>query len=274
MTFTQLIARVTNTIADWTNRKEGEDNIKAYINEGYAEFANLTRCLVKHGNITITADTKTYSVPSDCISITRFSWDGRSLPVYSTYEMDSNLGEGWKDTGGTTIMNIVQDHEGYGTIRIYPYIDDADDIGGLVLGSNSSTYKCIVDHTSSSSTYPITGASYSTYWSATATDGTGDTWVTATNYTKYLNLELDYAYLPTSLSSGSDEPLIQSYYHPALADYAIAMFYNLERGVDREPAMGDRYYNRFLYYVNKCKIETERGFASTADFAVYQRPFA
>lgn len=52
---------------------------------------------------------------------------------------------------------------------------------GVITGSDSNAYICSHDHTSDSSTYPTTGASYATCWDMDNTLS-GGSWVTDTNY--------------------------------------------------------------------------------------------
>jgi hypothetical protein len=51
----------------------------------------------------------------------------------------------------------------------------------LVVGTDSNYYLCIKDHTSAAATQPITGASYTTYWTAVSTV-TANVWATSTAY--------------------------------------------------------------------------------------------
>jgi hypothetical protein len=50
-----------------------------------------------------------------------------------------------------------------------------------VLGSDSETYTCILNHTAASTNKPITGANYTTYWKKTGTSGSA--WVSSADYT-------------------------------------------------------------------------------------------
>ena len=51
-----------------------------------------------------------------------------------------------------------------------------------VIGSDLNEYKAIISHTSASSTRPVTGADFATFWEATGDTGASETWVTATKY--------------------------------------------------------------------------------------------
>ena len=59
-----------------------------------------------------------------------------------------------------------------------------------ILGTDGLDYECIKKHTSGSSTKPITGANYSSYWKQLTT-ATADAWVTATGYISVCNYTLD-----------------------------------------------------------------------------------
>jgi len=67
------------------------------------------------------------------------------------------------------------------TMYFWPYWNYAT---GVVTGTDGNTYLCILDHTSTAASKPITGASYSSYWTQISQIGvTGSTWATATSYT-------------------------------------------------------------------------------------------
>ncbi|MDD5505389.1 MAG: DUF2341 domain-containing protein, partial [Candidatus Omnitrophica bacterium] len=51
-----------------------------------------------------------------------------------------------------------------------------------VVGTDGKDYKCILSHTSSDSTRPITGVLYETYWQDNSTTGQGSAWVNLTAY--------------------------------------------------------------------------------------------
>ncbi|MFA5392699.1 MAG: DUF2341 domain-containing protein, partial [Candidatus Paceibacterota bacterium] len=51
-----------------------------------------------------------------------------------------------------------------------------------VVGTDNKDYKCILSHTASESTKPITGALYETYWADNLTTGQGSIWADATVY--------------------------------------------------------------------------------------------
>lgn len=282
MTLAQIRERVRDNFHDYNDFVLSDSQITNRINDGYDEFCKQTRCLVKHSSVTITADTALFSVPTDNLSINRAEWKGREIDIVTTREMDygyhlpytgESVAVDWRNATGTDIVAIIQDFEGFNYIRIYPQIDDADDIGGLVLGTDSNTYKCISAHTASSSNKPITGASYATYWEATTSDGTGDTWVTGTSYKKYYNLELDHSYMPDALSDDDDEPAIPSRYHKALEWYATAECKMLENGVDKDMVEENIFRRKFYQYVNECKGEVMRGFNSYRPRRIKTRPF-
>ncbi|KKN51489.1 hypothetical protein LCGC14_0622300 [marine sediment metagenome] len=73
----------------------------------------------------------------------------------------------------------------------------------VVQGSDSLYYKCILAHTSTADTTPITGGSYTTYWEAT-TEATGDAHVVDTSYTT-VNLLVYALWHSKVLSSNTDE---------------------------------------------------------------------
>lgn len=51
-----------------------------------------------------------------------------------------------------------------------------------VIGSDLNQYRCILAHTSSTDSRPVTGSDYTTHWEATGKTGVAETWVTATVY--------------------------------------------------------------------------------------------
>ena len=200
MTYEEAIDRVSRRLRDYPRNTWQENEIRDYLNDGYREFTRLTHCLKKHGQTIISVDTSLYNVPSDNIIIYRAEWDGRVCAIYTTQEMDKLYGGyDWRNTEGEDVLSIIHDGEGYPQIRTYPIITDANQIGHLVTGTDSNSYRCIVGHTSASANKPITGADYADYWETYNGLGTDGTWATATEYYKYLELELDYIYLPAEL---------------------------------------------------------------------------
>ena len=282
MQFSEMVVRVEDVIRDFENFRYTETQIKYLINDGYEEFINKTHCLVKHSNITITEDTALYSVPSDNLTINRVDWKGRTIPVRTTREMDSiypslyidtSSGVKWKTITGTEVLAVIQDMEGYGQFRIYPILDDADDIGGLVIGTDASVYKCIKEHTSASANKPVTGADYATYWEVTTTDGSGVAWESGKNYFIYYNLIFDHSYMPTLLSADSDEPAFPDRFHKALVDYAIGECRTIALGVDKDMDESNIWNYRFNKYIERCRGEVGRGFNSYRPRTVKTRPF-
>lgn len=52
----------------------------------------------------------------------------------------------------------------------------------VIIGSDLNEYKCILTHTSSAATRPVTGSDFATFWEATGNTGAAETWVTSTIY--------------------------------------------------------------------------------------------
>lgn len=200
MTYDDILARTERKLRDFVNFTWYENEIRDYINDGYREFAMLTHCLRKHGQIIVSTNTSLYDVPSDNQIIYRTEWNGRICPIRTTEEMDKIYGgHDWRNTEGDNVLYVIQDGEGYPQIRTYPVITDSDKIGHLITGTDSNVYRCIVNHTSANANKPITGDDYTDYWESYSGSGTAGTWATSTDYYKYLELELDYIYVPTEL---------------------------------------------------------------------------
>jgi len=259
MTFAQLQSRVKQIIRDYTNRRWGEDIVKTYINQGYREFQELSKCLRKHYNQTITVDTTLYDVPDDMLQLFRCEWDGVELGFAKTAQMDKFKGSEWRENTGTTLTIVVMDAEGFEQLRVYPKLDDQDYIGHMVEGTDGNDYYCTAEHTASSSNKPITGADYSSYWADAGSTGSGETWVSGSSYKKWHYLVMDYAYVPTDMSSDSDTPDIPSRFHEALAEYAIYMLQDEEVHSRKNPLMGNRHYNKFLKDVFRARAQINRG---------------
>jgi hypothetical protein len=177
VTYLQLRNRVERTLGDYKNLDYTPTIIGDYINDGYIEFANLTHSLVKHYGLVASLNTSLYTLPDDLITIKRAEWNGINIPIYTSAKMDATYGADWRATDGETILTVIQDSEGYGTLRIYPYLDDQDYIGNTVAGTDSKVYYCSANHTSASATKPTTGINYASYWTVLTS-----AWVTATEY--------------------------------------------------------------------------------------------
>ena len=282
MQFSEMVSRVSENLRDFPEFRWSETQIKRYINDGYREFVNRAHCLVKHTNITITEDTALYDVPTDNLTINRVSWKELVLAIRTTREMDGRYmamydgissGTKWKEVTGTDIKAIVQDFEGYDQFRVYPMIDLASSIGGLVIGTDSSVYKCIKAHTAAAANKPVTGADYATYWEVTTTNGSGVAWATGTAYKKYYNLILDHSYMPAVLSANSDEPAYPARFHKGLVDYAIGECITNQLGIEKDMVEAKIYYNRFEAYIERCRGEVARGFNTYRPRQVVTRSF-
>lgn len=279
MTLAEMSAKVKLQLRDISGAQWSPTEVIDAINDGYREFAEMTKCLVKHAEIKISNNTRTFSVPTDCILIDRFEWDGKALPIISTPVMDANYGTNWRNAVGSSIKAIVKDSEGFDSLRIYPYLDD-DDTGHIntdnyVEGTNASIYRCIKDHTSAAATRPITGADYLDYWEVTTVSTTASAWVTGTDYELYLPLKIDYTYLPTdlALTGGADEPDMPAQYHMALVNYAKYILLELNVKSDQNIALSNRFYDNFIMYVKRAKHNKIKGYASQRSQRVISRSF-
>lgn len=138
MTFSEMQTRVEDRLRAYGNLTWGDTEIKRYINDGYVEFARLTHICRKQSNVTITADTALFAFPTvtgvgSYLKVWRAEWDDKVLVVRDTSWMDAYMSSGWRDTKGTTLSYIMTDGEDRAKIRVYPMIDDSDDIGSKVL---------------------------------------------------------------------------------------------------------------------------------------------
>lgn len=323
MDFSALKTRVKRQLRDYSSRTWEDDEIGDIINEGYNEFNMLTHCLKKHGQITISIDHSLYVIPSDNLIIVRTEWNGVPLNIRTTDEMDRVYETEWRETESTTLTSVIQDAEGYNKVRVYPILNDTDDIGHVMLGTDSLAYRCISNHTSASTNRPITGADYADYWevytshastwanatsydignvvtgsntkdykcilahtSVTSTNkpitGTSyatywsaiaGTWATSTDYYEYNELELDYIYVPTDMSSDTDVPSIPTHYHPALVEYALSQLQQVEVQSQQSAGWSNIHWDRFMQYVRRCKREVGRGFIAGKSDMVTPRAF-
>jgi hypothetical protein len=84
-------------------------------------------------------------------------------------------------------------------------------------GSDSNTYVCLNDHTSAAATYPITGASYTSYWEATSLLTTGGAWVTGTDYYSD-HIRYTKTYRLQDFDASTDNPDAPTRWYQALID--------------------------------------------------------
>jgi hypothetical protein len=138
MTFTQLQDNVTRRLRAYGNLVWTADEIKEEINNGYSEFCRLTHIAQKQTEVTVAINTSQYALPSPTgvsvvLRIWRAEWDERVLGIMSTRTMDRSLGGTWRTATGSTLEYVMTDSEDRTKIRIYPIIDDSDNIGTLKL---------------------------------------------------------------------------------------------------------------------------------------------
>ena len=96
-----------------------------------------------------------------------------------------------------------------------------------VIGSDTLNYTCILNHTAAAVNYPITGASWETYWSQTGSSG--GTWALGTAYEKADPLTIHYFRLPVDMSASDDEPdgIPANYHERLLVNYAAYRTYEM-----------------------------------------------
>ncbi len=137
-TFTQLQASVTRRLRAQGNLTWTPDDIQVEINNGYREFCRLTHIAQDQSEVTIAINTAAYAFPSptgvsSVLRIWRAEWDERLLIPVSTRKMDRAYGGQWRTNTGSTLEYIMTDSEDRTKFRIYPIIDDSDNIGSLKL---------------------------------------------------------------------------------------------------------------------------------------------
>lgn len=137
-TFTQLQSDVTRRLRAYGNLTWTTDDIQQELNNGYTEFCRLTHIAQKQSEVTIAINTAQYAFPSptgvsSVLRIWRAEWDERVLTPTSTRKMDRYYGGTWRTATGSTLQYIMTDSEDRTKIRIYPIIDDSDNIGSLTL---------------------------------------------------------------------------------------------------------------------------------------------
>jgi len=263
MTVQTIIERIKLQINDPANFTWSPSMLTSLVNEGYREFIMNSHCLRKHDRIDLAVNTKTFSMPSDVLMIYRAEFDGIEIPIFTTPSADSQLPSGWRNLTGLDVMAIVADHEGYGTIRIYPTLEADADLGtGLIQGSDGvHVYRCIQDHTSAAASRPTSGADYAEYWEVTTGDiGDGSAWADITDYTIYKGLDVDYAYMPTADLTTTDTPVIPARYHPALIEYGLALAQQQEKQSARDFGSSSMHWQNFNRYWKQARRDSQRGF--------------
>ena len=264
MTLAEIVTRVSHIGRDYANRSWDATAVLAYINQGYIEFVRYSHCLRKEDKITITPNIATFSLPTDLLQANRYEFNESLVGVETEMRLDKCLGAGWRMTTGSNIQYVMQDNQGEDTIRIYPRIASSTNLGTLVtvVGSDGNDYYCIKSHTATTDDKPITGANYPLYWKATGGTGVGAVWAADTEYTEYYYLYVDYSYLPTELSTGTDEPAIASRYHHALAEYAVYMMQSQEVQSKKKPVTAQHHLNVFWNNAAQAKSRTFNQFGS------------
>lgn len=74
-------------------------------------------------------------------------------------------------------------------------------------------------------------------------------------------LKVTYIYKPADLSATADVPAIPSQYHKYLVNYAVGNLYNVNKGVDRNPLMGEVYLRKYYRAVQMAKKQAVLGFS-------------
>lgn len=129
---------------------------------------------------------------------------------------------------------------------VWPLPSDDDNAAGdnfgtlsTVVGTDGENYDCILAHTSSSLTRPITGEDWSLFWQFSTT--TGATWATDTEYTSALSLLLHFKRPLYDFDlPGSDPDLPSGWSSYLLWRLCVAL------ASSEQYKVSDSTYNRFL----------------------------
>lgn len=135
--------------------------------------------------ITLVANQSSYSLTNNVRKIIRAfyrdpSGDDSEITVYNqiAYERLTDKNEVGDPTGIYIPETRIRTAQ---TAKVHPILGSVN-TQSVVVGTDGNDYKCITNHTSSSSTKPITGADYLLYWEATGGSGAGAVWATDTSY--------------------------------------------------------------------------------------------
>lgn len=165
-----------------------------------------------------TAATANYTLDSDILEVKNVFWrhDGIDMPLKAlTREEYKNIAD--KDTAGTPTSYLIDYQLAAPVLYTWPVYAYTT---SLVTGTDANTYLAKLDHTSASATYPITGASYATYWES-STETTGGAWVTATAYYSG-HVRYTKVYRLQDFDSASDNPDFPVRWYKALV-YGLAV---------------------------------------------------
>lgn len=128
MTLTQMRSRLKMVSRDFGGIQANDTNLDTLLNEGYEDFVRRTHILRKSDRITLSPETYTFSLPSDCMTPLRFQFDKRVVDLVSDDFLDARKGYDWREHTGSAVTYLTQQMTGYDSIRIYPAFEDFEEI--------------------------------------------------------------------------------------------------------------------------------------------------
>ena len=157
--------RVTRLTADYSNARYGADSYLTAVREVVTDDFQYPRSVLV-GVKALATDQLSGSLKFRCMQ------EGSLIRYYD--------GNDWQIGYNNNPAWVCYD------ILTQPLFADPDE----VVGTDGLNYRCILDHTASSSNEPVTGANYATYWQQTGDQG--KTWVIDTAYKTWSPIALRY----------------------------------------------------------------------------------
>lgn len=194
-----------------------------------AEKQHIWTVSATPSTVTIVANTFTYTssngLPTNIKRLVAANYrnefgDDTPLELY-TPEVYSRIAD--KFEVGTPRGVLLSEHRDVGsqTLILIPTLGSVN-TQSEVIGSDSSNYRCIRSHTSTTDTKPITGADYLLYWEAGGSSGSA--WATDTDYDAPEHLRLWFERPLFDFDSSSDNPDVpQEWIEPLLFEMVEAI---------------------------------------------------
>ena len=273
----KILEKVRYTVADTKKERWTDDRLLVLVNEAQIDIAKHTHVLKGETNIVPTQNTTMYNLPDDCWLITRASYNGQKIALWTYDDLDSmtaaqiyshlnnnnnidtyetsntsdfdSPGTSWETEKGNTVAALVYDRRNMAEIRFYPIPSEAatqdiiTDYGVLVDIDDadyvfSSDYGVVTGITDPDVDY-IVMDTYGVVIGSAEANGVVHIW---------------YVKMPTTtVSSVSDSLEIPDMYDVAIKHYVVSQAYGDDYDTANAQKMQDAYllYERELGLIDK-----------------------
>lgn len=261
MQFSVIQSKVRERLLEPSARFFTDAQIKAFINDGYADFIGRTKWAERLSCQPAVANQYEYNLPSNTIKVKKIRWEDQyRINPKKEFEFDNIVGQANDSTNSRPHIYTLLPWDL--KIRVYPIPSAAspettmNDSGGI---SSSDTTVTVTSTTD----FPTTGrliieSEQILYTGKTSTTFTGlvrgDGRTTAASHADGLAVKLGSiqvynTYMPADMSADTDLPAFNPEYHEALVWYAV----NIGQYKRQRFKEGAEAFNQYMDFVKRAE---------------------